>query len=139
LAAGTAGLTIGVSGSGQETRKIATGTIAACAAGQAAEKLIKLALAHGFFLCESAHGSDEVGGQLLTAGSILDRISQMHRDVKCVNALTIHRFATPGYGAGAATTDAANEARRMDVSNFMMEIYDCGSGNDWPAVIREGM
>lgn len=63
----------------------------------------------------------------------------MYRAVEYVNALTTHRFATPGYGAGAATTDAANEARRMDVSNFMMEIYDSESGNDWPAVIREGM
>jgi hypothetical protein len=56
-----------------------------------------------------------------------------------VNALTTHLFATPGYGAGAATTDATNEARRMDVSNFMMENYDSGYRNDWPAVIREVM
>jgi hypothetical protein len=78
LAAGTAGLTIGASRSAQETCKTASGTIAACAAGQAAEKLIKLALAHGFLLCDSAHGSDEVGGQLLIAGCILNHISQTY-------------------------------------------------------------
>jgi hypothetical protein len=58
------------------------------------------------------------------AGSLLPVVSLKHvRTISrynCVMILTTWRRATPGYGAGAATAEAAIVAMMMDVSNFML-------------------
>jgi hypothetical protein len=76
----------------------------------------------------------ELVGILTSSISILIYVWQDEK-----RELTTHRFATArlGYGAGAATAEAAKEARRMEDSNFMFVVLLRGSGEkveDCPAV-----